>query len=198
MGAWCNGDCTWRNEQCVRKGSECNPISDDVSCGQHQAQSCSGCPQGRGAAWCNGDCTWRNEQCVRKTLQSKSVLCSTSRYSPNNPNTPCMLPFEFNGTTYEECLPDVYTGKFWCPTSLSDKGEYIHGDGLWGFCSTSCPTYKQSLEGSTEGCQVELDKGDGKCDDYNNNAGCDYDGGDCCGSNVNTYYCTICECKERR
>ena len=37
-------------------------------------------------------------------------------------------------------------------------------------------------------------KGDGVCDDNNNNKGCDYDGGDCCaksvqGGQVNTKYC---------
>ena len=37
-------------------------------------------------------------------------------------------------------------------------------------------------------------KGDGFCDDVNNNCGCDWDGGDCCGNNVNTYYCTKCDC----
>ena len=38
--------------------------------------------------------------------------------------------------------------------------------------------------------------GDGHCDDQNNNAECNFDGGDCCGSNVNTTYCISCECKE--
>ena len=37
-------------------------------------------------------------------------------------------------------------------------------------------------------------KGDDYCDDQNNNCGCDWDGGDCCGSNVNTNYCSVCEC----
>ena len=37
-------------------------------------------------------------------------------------------------------------------------------------------------------------KGDGNCDDENNNAGCWYDGGDCCpetveGGKVSTTYC---------
>ena len=36
--------------------------------------------------------------------------------------------------------------------------------------------------------------GDGKCHDMNNNEGCYYDGGDCCGSNVNTQECTECIC----
>ena len=37
---------------------------------------------------------------------------------------------------------------------------------------------------------------DGYCDDINNNQACTYDGGDCCGSNVNTFYCTECQCLE--
>ena len=35
---------------------------------------------------------------------------------------------------------------------------------------------------------------DGYCDDDNNNAQCGWDGGDCCGNNVNTQYCTDCSC----
>ena len=38
--------------------------------------------------------------------------------------------------------------------------------------------------------------GDGYCDDINNNLACTYDGGDCCGSNVNTQYCNECLCLE--
>ena len=36
--------------------------------------------------------------------------------------------------------------------------------------------------------------GDGECDDEHNNAGCGFDGGDCCGPDVNTAYCLECEC----
>ena len=39
-------------------------------------------------------------------------------------------------------------------------------------------------------------KGDGICDDQNNHGGCNYDGGDCCGDNVDTYLCTQCQCLE--
>ena len=35
---------------------------------------------------------------------------------------------------------------------------------------------------------------DGYCDDETNNAGCHFDGGDCCGVNVNTQYCNECIC----
>ena len=43
-------------------------------------------------------------------------------------------------------------------------------------------------------CRVPVWKGDGYCDDVNNVASCDYDGGDCCGSNVNTAFCSTCAC----
>ena len=40
--------------------------------------------------------------------------------------------------------------------------------------------------------------GDGYCDDVNNNEECQWDGGDCCGDNVNTQYCDfttyMCAC----
>ena len=36
--------------------------------------------------------------------------------------------------------------------------------------------------------------GDGYCDDINNSPDCTYDGGDCCGDNINTDYCTECQC----
>ena len=37
---------------------------------------------------------------------------------------------------------------------------------------------------------------DSYCDDINNNVGCNFDGGDCCGANVNTDYCDECLCIE--
>jgi hypothetical protein len=36
--------------------------------------------------------------------------------------------------------------------------------------------------------------GDGFCDDENNNCGCGWDGGDCCGDNVSHLYCEECVC----
>ena len=44
------------------------------------------------------------------------------------------------------------------------------------------------------GCGAPHWKGDNWCDDENNNEGCDWDGGDCCGPDVRDKYCTKCEC----
>ena len=46
------------------------------------------------------------------------------------------------------------------------------------------------------GCENPGWHGDGYCDDVNNNEACFFDGGDCCGSNVNTNYCNECQCLE--
>ena len=39
-------------------------------------------------------------------------------------------------------------------------------------------------------------QGDGRCDDINNIEICKFDGGDCCGNNVDKSFCKKCECKE--
>ena len=46
------------------------------------------------------------------------------------------------------------------------------------------------------GCEIPNYHGDNYCDDENNNEACFFDGGDCCGSNVNTQYCSVCQCLE--
>ena len=48
----------------------------------------------------------------------------------------------------------------------------------------------------SDGCAVPSWQGDNFCDDENNTPECAYDGGDCCGDNVDTTYCTACECLE--
>ena len=37
---------------------------------------------------------------------------------------------------------------------------------------------------------------DGFCDDITNTIECNFDGGDCCGIYINTYYCDVCTCLE--
>ena len=46
------------------------------------------------------------------------------------------------------------------------------------------------------GCEEPGFHGDGYCTDVNNNEACFFDGGDCCGSNVNTDWCNVCQCLE--
>merc|ERR1711939_1286485 len=67
------------------------------------------------------------------------------------------------------------------------------------YCS-ECKCIDPDNQGeSAPGCGSIKYKGDGNCDDNNNNEGCDYDGGDCCyktvkGGQVKKTYCTECQC----
>ena len=45
-------------------------------------------------------------------------------------------------------------------------------------------------------CPKPYSKSDGWCDDYNNVPTCDFDGGDCCLQELQTYFCTACKCHE--
>merc|ERR1712168_301847 len=58
------------------------------------------------------------------------------------------------------------------------------------------PTTAGPTQGPPDGCGAPQWFGDNYCDDENNNFECGYDGGDCCGDNVNTQYCSECECLE--
>ena len=78
----------------------------------------------------------------------------------------------------DECLDGLDCGSNNCPTSL-------------GFSSEVDCCYPNSCPGT---CGDPSWKADNSCDDVNNNCGCEWDGGDCCGSNVNTEYCSSCEC----
>merc|ERR1711988_1419089 len=55
---------------------------------------------------------------------------------------------------------------------------------------------KHKVEGCDAKCTAPKYIGDGNCDDENNNCGCKYDGGDCCGKNVKKAYCKECKCKD--
>ncbi len=59
--------------------------------------------------------------------------------------------------------------------------------------TTSAPVTTTTAAGSSSGCGKALFKGDGYCDDVNNNAACGYDGGDCCNTkNTNwNYFCKV-------
>ena len=85
------------------------------------------------------------------------------------------------------------------------NNTYCHFDG--GDCTTNISTTIQATTSgtggsttvtatnptTTGGCNIGW-IGDAFCDDINNNMECSYDGGDCCGPNVNTQYCTNCSC----
>merc|ERR1712048_437400 len=82
--------------------------------------------------------------------------------------------------------------------TMCAKTKYIKNN-----VCTDCPK-DSTCDGKTAkdnpvGCKFPKFKGDGNCDDDNNNKGCAYDGGDCCpktvkGGTVNKEYCNHCKC----
>merc|ERR1711881_803704 len=64
--------------------------------------------------------------------------------------------------------------------------------------SITTTTTTTTTQAPAPSCGQEKYKGDGYCDDDNNNAGCEFDGGDCCekslGGPLKTDYCKECKC----
>merc|ERR1712187_52686 len=89
----------------------------------------------------------------------------------------------------------AYDGGDCCPKSV--QGGIVKKN----YCK-ECKCKDPKNQGpATSTCGSPLYKGDGVCDDDNNNKGCDYDGGDCCpnsvnGGKVNKKYCKQCKCKD--
>ena len=71
-----------------------------------------------------------------------------------------------------------------------DGGDCCGNNVNTQFC-TACECLDPAEQG---GCESPQWEGDGYCDDGNNNAGCSFDGGDCCGYNINTQFCNECQC----
>ena len=63
-----------------------------------------------------------------------------------------------------------------------------------GSISNNIGVYNTTTSTSSNECPYPEFVGDNYCDDPNNNEECDWDGGDCCGNNVNSNFCSVCEC----
>ena len=60
--------------------------------------------------------------------------------------------------------------------------------------TTTTTTTATTPSTCTDTCGNPSYKGDDWCDDENNNCGCEWDGGDCCGKKVKKNYCKKCKC----
>ena len=62
-----------------------------------------------------------------------------------------------------------------------------------GFCDDGTNIAECEYDGG-DCCSNPNMVGNGFCNDETNHLGCNYDGGDCCLMNVNTDYCSNCNC----
>ena len=155
-----------------------------------------------GCAWDGGDC------CGAASDQSYCKDCACLDPSYEEPDGTEAVPCD------GKCTRPFFIGDNFCDDQnnkcacnwddgdcCSGKNFFIGGKNSFTQC-TSCvcldPANRASdcaRTGPT--CAVNGHDGDGICDDGNNNCGCNWDEGDCCGSSgkVKQYsYCTACAC----
>merc|ERR1711881_202267 len=156
-----------------------------------------------GCDWDGGDCCGYNgKQNQRKYC--KLCKCSDPSYVDNGCRGHCGLP-KYKGDGYcddsnNNCACS-YDGGDCCGKS-GKKTQYKFCKDC--VCRQPGKTSKPIGNTCTGRCgDGGVFKGDGYCDDGNNNCGCQYDGGDCCGKsgkNGNSKdkfkYCTSCACKD--
>ena len=131
-----------------------------------------------------GDCDFHEEcrenllcgtkNCPHPLLNSQVDCCYAPTLRDCSSNNPCG-EYEGHCDSANECLGYLSCGTDNCLESLGFSQDV-----------NCCEDVGRCIHDSW--------KGDSYCDDGNNNEGCEWDGGDCCGSNVNTEWCDICEC----
>merc|ERR1711981_517275 len=101
-----------------------------------------------------------------------------------------------------EC-PTSYVGDNYCDDQCNnidndfDGGDCCGDDVNTQYCDVcDCLEMEPTTEPPMDECEVPQWFGDNYCDDGNNTPECGFDGGDCCGDDVNTQYCQLCECLE--
>ena len=126
------------------------------------------------------------------------------------------LDCEFTEHVSDECVDSIqrtcsfpiYQGDGICDTDNNvagcdwDGGDCCGPSNDYRYCGDDCECLDCTFEHPSDecvdmitgSCGVQQFMGDGFCDDDNNNAGCDWDGGDCCSSASSYAFCSSCQC----
>ena len=102
-----------------------------------------------------------------------------------------ILPF-----TTRHFITDIKNARKWDPFQYAYCDACQCLDPKFSTTSTTITTTTTStITTTTElSCENDFYKGDGHCDDGNNHEGCEWDGGDCCGENVDKRNYQDCKC----
>ena len=148
-----------------------------------------------GCDWDGGDCCGPNNN----YLYCTTCACLDCTYVPES--DACI------DTIVGKCGKGNFVGDGFCDDANNnagcswDDGDCCGIENNYDFCDDClCLNCTYPVIGDAcvdqifSGCGAIKFQGDGFCDDNNNNAGCDWDLGDCCGPEADITYCTACEC----
>merc|ERR1712051_570902 len=151
-----------------------------------------GSPSWANDMWCddennNADCNWDGGACCFNDAQGWDTYC-----------TDCEC---------KECTPSGWWGDNYCDDNLNtDNCKWDGGDCCGDFNTNYCTACEcldpdnqpTTTEPPMTGCGSPHWATDGYCDDENNNADCNYDGGACCFNDFSgwDHFCTDCDCLE--
>merc|ERR1712187_472226 len=193
MGTQCEcKDCTSEHkEQCPSEGGSCKfpNYKKDTNCDDDN----NNCKCG----WDGGDCCAKTNGGVVKIKYCKECECKDPKNKGgSNCKGGCQFPnYKGDGNCDDEnnncgC---AYDGGDCC--SKTAKNSF--GQVITKYCK-KCECVDPAAGGSSCSgkCKFPTYKGDGNCDDENNNCGCAYDGGDCCSSTAKTGTVKKAYCKK--
>merc|ERR1712139_24194 len=215
-----NAGCTWDGGDCCGaknykyckecKCKDCTYVAKGDKCVKDFKKGC-GAPKFKGDGYCDdannfGGCSWDSGDCCGPKRNIK--YCKECKCKDCTKAKPDKCPGKAKGCG----LPNYKKDKNCDDENNNCRCSWDGGDccpksnnGILNkkYCKVcKCLDPKNQQDANCKGtCGAAQYKGDGNCDDANNNCGCGYDGGDCCagsvkGGKVTTAYCKACICKD--
>merc|ERR1712032_407750 len=179
------------------------------SCGHAKKGSC-GKKAYVGDGYCDDDnnnaaCGWDSGDCCGKDKKEQYSYCKACKCLDCKAlakGDTCIKEFK------KTCGAKEYKGDGNCDDNNNNGGCAWDGGDCCGLtvskkyckeckcldCTAKAAPGDACVKSAKKGCGLVKYKGDGNCDDENNNAGCNWDGGDCCGDKVKKTYCKVCMC----
>lgn len=212
---WDAGDCCSGSKKYCKdcKCKDCKFVFKSDTCVKQAKGSC-GAKAYKGDGFCddsnnNAACNWDKGDCCGssgKASQYKYCKACKCLDCTKKKKDPCVTKF------LKKCGAAAYQGDGFCDDSNNngacswDGGDCCGSSGKsnqFKFCKNCkcldctnvCPADKKNV--ARKKCGAGPYVGDGFCDDENNNCGCAWDKGDCCGSSSkpNQYkLCKVCVC----
>lgn len=196
---WDGGDCCGASivkSECL----ECNCLDPDLAPYYNCDGTCAS-PAWQGDGFCDDEnnacqCNWDGGDCCGST--NENIYCTECECKD----------VAYDGLIcHAACEAQAWAGDSFCDDGNNHCGcDWDGGDccgaGKHDTYCTACECLDPDNQvdadhvNCIQGCYTLDYYGDGFCDDSNNVCGCDWDGGDCCGSSISFLYCSECNCRD--